>query len=107
MSKVDAQMEHLRVMEEIVSKMKSGQSLEDPEVQELLEKRDALRIKMALPKSTCGVGDMGELTPGTRLEIIEPSDECGETMRKVRVLQGKSNGLIGCVSIEDIASTQQ
>ena len=72
------------------------------DVKELYERQRQIQIEMMLPETSCTAGDLGELTPGTKLELIEPNEECGDSMRKVRVLQGKLFERVGCVILEDI-----
>ena len=102
---LDTAIEISKIMKNVTHKLENGKSLKDPDVKRLLERQNYLKFKMMFPESACDAGDMGELTPGTKLEIVEPSDECGDTMNKVRVLQGKVDGRVGCVLVEDIALT--
>jgi hypothetical protein len=43
---------------------------------------------------------VAELTHGTKVEVIADSRPCLETMRTVKVLEGKSAGKTGCLMPE-------
>ncbi|MEA2625336.1 MAG: hypothetical protein QOD06_1381 [Candidatus Binatota bacterium] len=62
------------------------------------QQRYLLALDKAANVPVCRAGTMGELTHGTRLERLpEDAPECGSKMVKVKVLQGRERGKVGCV----------
>ena len=103
MMQIDAQIKLIKLTDDFVAKGDRTQK----KVDEYLEREAELERQMIGPSLACREARMGNLTSGTKVDIIIPSGECGSTMNKVHVLMGKHRELVGCVLTEDIQVDQE
>jgi len=113
MKKIEAEIETAKLNVEKLNEAKrqvasSGSWDKDsPKIKEIDKRLEELELIQNTPlPPVCDEAKIGSLTNGTRVRLLHPSNECGDTMSKVRVLMGKYVDKVGCVANDALGINQ-